>query len=87
MPAGWRTVICEFWPSPTLPMAFRSRGEIATVARLPPGAPDPTPAELNQIEAGYVLYGGVAHASVVDMFWFGYPVLTDEQQKALAGVA
>jgi hypothetical protein len=87
MPAGWRTVICEFWPSATLPLPFRSRGEIAVVARLPPDAPDPTPAQLNQIEAGFIRYGGVAHADVLAMHWFGYPLLTEEQQKALAGIA
>ena len=87
MPAGWRTVICEFWPSATLPLPFRSRGEIAVVSRLPPDAPDPTAAQLNQIEAGYVIHGGVARASVLGFYWYAWPILTPEQQKALAGIA
>jgi hypothetical protein len=89
MPAGWRTVICEFWPSRT-PGSYQDpdSGEIAIVQRLSPDEPDPTPAQLNQVEASFVrgAGGGVAHARVVAMFWFGPPVLTVEQQKALAGL-
>jgi hypothetical protein len=89
VPAGWRTIICEYWPS-RIPGQYSKPdgGEIAVVQRLSPDMPDPTPAQLNQVEANFIrgAGGGVAHARVVAMFWFGQPVLTPEQQKAAAGL-
>jgi hypothetical protein len=89
MPAGWRVVICEYWPSRT-PGSYQDpdSGEIAVVQRLSPDEPDPTPAQLNIIEASFNrgAGGGCAHARVIGMHWFGYPILTEEQMRAAAGL-
>ena len=86
MPAGWRSVIVEHWPDVIDFTRGRSAGEVAVVQILPPTAPDPSQAQLDELEATFARYGGVASARVVERFWFGYPVLTPEQQRAAAGL-
>jgi hypothetical protein len=87
MPAGWRTVIVEHWPD-RIPGHYNRAdlGEVSVVQRLPPDASDPSQAQLDAWEATFSRYGGVASARVVGMFWFGIPVLTPEQQRAVAGL-
>ena len=86
MPAGWRVTIVEHWPDQIDFARGRSPGEIAVVQVLSPDAPDPTQAQLDAFEQVFARYGGVANARVIERYWYGYPVLTPEQQRAAAGL-
>jgi hypothetical protein len=86
MPAGDRSVIVEHWPDEFEFTRRKSPGEVSVVQRLPPAAPDPTQQQLDAFASVYSRYGGYATARVVDWFWFGFVVLTPEQQRAAAGL-
>ena len=86
MPAGWRSVVCSHWPDEFQFGDRKAPAEVAVVEILPPSAPDPTADQLAEIETVYARYGGVAHARVVARYWYGYPQLTPEQMRALAGL-
>ncbi len=86
MPAGWRTTIVEHWPDEYEYGRRKAPGQVSVVQALAPWQPNPSQAQLDQLEQVYARYGGVAHATVIGKFWFGYPVLTPEQQRALAGL-
>jgi hypothetical protein len=87
MPAGWRSVIAEYWPS-RLPGQYNASdlGRCDVVQILSPNMPDPTQAQLDEIAATYVRFGGYATARVVARYWYGYVQYTSEQIKALQGV-
>jgi hypothetical protein len=85
--AGWRAVIVQFFPNRISGEYNRSDlGEVEVVQILSPGQPDPTPEELFAIRETYRRYGGYATSRVVDRFWFGYPMLTPEQVRAVSGL-
>ncbi len=74
MPAGWRDLVVGTFD------------EVAPYRVLPPGVPDPTPAELEEIETLMARHGGVAHARVVQRYWHGFVTLTPEQRRSLTGL-
>ena len=86
MPAGWRSVIVEHWPDEIDFARGRSPGQVSVVSVLPPDAPDPTADQLDAFASTFARFGGYATSRVVGRFWFGYPVLAPEQQRAAAGL-
>ena len=77
-------MIVEHWPDDD--GQRHTPGKVSVVQVLGPDAPDPTQAQLDGFAAVYARYGGYATCRVVERFWFGYPMLTPEQQRALAGL-
>lgn len=86
MPAGWRSTIVEHWPDRQEFDGRTSPGEIAVVQVLSPDQPDPTPEQLDAFASTFARYGGYATSRVIDRYWYGYVVLTPEQQRAAAGL-
>jgi hypothetical protein len=79
--------VCEHWPS-RVPGQYNETdtGTVSVVQVLPPNAPTPTTDQLAAIQQTFQRYGYASWPRVLDRLWFGYPVLSAEQQKALAGI-
>ena len=86
MPRGWRAVVCSHWPDEYEYGCRRAPAEVSVVQVLGPNEPDPTPQQLDQLEQLYARYGGVAHAAVLARYWYGWPVLSEAQTRALMGL-
>ena len=82
----WRVVVVEHLTTADGSDPHRRTGEVSVVQVLPPDAPDPTQQQLDAFAASFARFGGYATSRVLERYWYGYPVLTDVQQRAAAGL-
>ena len=82
---GWRSIVIEQL-RPNVDGPAKPAGEAWVFQVLAPEQPDPTQQELDAIAATYSKYGGAASCRVLQRLWWPVPPLTEEQQRAVAGI-